>query len=115
VLVVLVIFGVAILLPCAQPEIRDGSRVQAVSNLKIIGFAIHDYCGANHSLPPAVIRDNHGRPLYSWRVAILPFMEQGDLYNSLKLDEPWDSHTIGRFYKRCLSATSILLPTTRRE
>jgi hypothetical protein len=42
-------------------------------------------------LPPAVIRDPNGKPLYSWRVLLLPFLEAGDLYKRFNLDEPWDS------------------------
>src|SRR5262249_42553125 len=30
-------------------------------------------------------------PLYSWRVAILPFIEEDKLHKEFKLDEPWDS------------------------
>src|SRR5205085_10226222 len=37
------------------------------------------------------ICDKQGRPLLSWRVAILPYIEQGQLYKQFKLDEPWDS------------------------
>jgi RNA polymerase sigma factor (sigma-70 family) len=32
-----------------------------------------------------------GKPLLSWRVALLPYLEQGALYRQFKLDEPWDS------------------------
>jgi hypothetical protein len=32
-----------------------------------------------------------GKPLLSWRVAILPYIEQNNLYKKFKLDEPWDS------------------------
>jgi prepilin-type processing-associated H-X9-DG protein len=35
--------------------------------------------------------DKKGKPLLSWRVAILPFIEQDNLYKEFKLDEPWDS------------------------
>src|SRR5262249_31485641 len=31
------------------------------------------------------------KPLLSWRVQILPFVEQDALYKQFKLDEPWDS------------------------
>ena len=44
----------------------------------------------NH-FPPQAIVDDDGKPLLSWRVAILPFLEQQELYNEFKLDEPWDS------------------------
>ena len=42
-------------------------------------------------LPPAAITDKNGRPLLSWRVAILPNMIPTTLYNEFHFDEPWDS------------------------
>ena len=38
---------------------------------------------------PADIKDKDGKPILSWRVAILPYMEQDNLYKQFKLDEPW--------------------------
>ena len=62
------------------------------NNLKQIGMAIHMYVDSNKGiLPPAAICDAKGKPLLSWRVAILPFIEQQSLYQMFKLDEPWDS------------------------
>ena len=52
---------------------------------------MHAYHDQHGRLPPAVVYGDRGRPLYSWRVLILPFIEQGDLYRQFKLDEPWDS------------------------
>jgi hypothetical protein len=40
---------------------------------------------------PADIRDKDGKPLLSWRVAILPYLEQQELYKQFRLTEPWDS------------------------
>jgi uncharacterized protein DUF1559 len=45
----------------------------------------------NHQLPPAVVYGPYGQPLYCWRVAILPYIEQDALYKEFHLDEPWDS------------------------
>jgi hypothetical protein len=42
-------------------------------------------------LPPAVVVGKSGEPLYSWRVVILPFLDEQGLYKQFKLDEPWDS------------------------
>ena len=42
-------------------------------------------------LPPAVVYGQDGTPLYSWRVAILPYLEEHAIYNEFHLDEPWDS------------------------
>jgi Protein of unknown function (DUF1559) len=67
------------------------ARSQSANNLKQIGLAMHNYHDANGVLPAAAICDKKGKPLLSWRVAILPYIEQNNLYKQFKLDEPWDS------------------------
>jgi Protein of unknown function (DUF1559) len=59
-------------------------------NLKQIGLAMHNYHDSYGRLPTN-IKTKDGKPLLSWRVAILPFIEQQNLYQQFKLDEPWDS------------------------
>jgi len=66
-------------------------KIDRRNNLKQIGLALHNYYDVHQSLPPAVFRDEQGKALYSWRVAILPFLEQSALYDQFHLDEPWDS------------------------
>ena len=53
-------------------------------------LALHNYHDA-HGHFPADVRDKDGKPLLSWRVQILPYLEQERLYKQFKLDEPWDS------------------------
>jgi hypothetical protein len=80
------------LLPCTQPwRPRDDWRTQSQSSLKMIGLALHSYHDTHRKWPPAVVTDKLGKPLYSWRVLLLPFLEQNELYKQFKLDEPWDS------------------------
>jgi hypothetical protein len=67
------------------------ARAQSQNNLKQIGLAMHNYHDSFGALPPAAICDKNGKPLLSWRVALLPFIEQDNLYKQFKLDEPWDS------------------------
>jgi hypothetical protein len=67
-----------------------GSNLKSQNNLKQIGLAIHSYHDV-HGKFPADITDKDGKPLLSWRVAILPYLEQDNLYKQFKLDEPWDS------------------------
>ena len=62
----------------------------ASNNLKQLALGIHNFHSAYRKLP-AARTDENGQPLLSWRVAILPFIEQQALYEQFHLDEPWDS------------------------
>jgi Protein of unknown function (DUF1559) len=80
-----------------QPErkIPDRPKTEAdiVNDMKQIGLAMHNQHDVNGRLPPAVLRDPNGKPLLSWRVAMLPYIEQQNLYNQFNLNEPWDGPT----------------------
>lgn len=54
-------------------------------------LAMHNYESNHGRLPPAAVCSSYGEPLLSWRVLILPFIEQQELYDQFHLDEPWDS------------------------
>ena len=41
--------------------------------------------------PPAFIADADGKPMHSWRVLLLPYLEQQVFYMRYRFDEPWDS------------------------
>ncbi|MDR3619770.1 MAG: sigma-70 family RNA polymerase sigma factor [Paludisphaera borealis] len=62
-------------------------------HLKEILAATHNYISANASatFPPAAISNDAGQTLLSWRVAILPYLDQSELYQQFHLNEPWDS------------------------
>jgi hypothetical protein len=59
--------------------------------LTAIDGSMRRYQTKHEHFPPAAIRDPDGRPLLSWRVAVLPMLGQHELYERFKLDEPWDS------------------------
>lgn len=63
----------------------------SANNLKQIGLAVHNYESTYGALPPAAVCDKTGKPLLSWRVLILPYIEEEALFKQFKLDEPWDS------------------------
>ncbi len=85
------LFTIALLLPLYRSAGAAAWCAQCTNNLKQIGLAIQIYEQANACLPPAAIVGKDGRPLLSWRVAILPYMEISSLYAKFHLDEPWDS------------------------
>ncbi|WZO95804.1 DUF1559 domain-containing protein [Isosphaeraceae bacterium EP7] len=66
-------------------------RSQSVNNLKQIGLAMHNYHDATKAFPPAYLAAKDGKPLLSWRVLILPYLDQAPLFKEFHLDEPWDS------------------------
>lgn len=71
---------------------RQAAKERAcANNVKIIGWAFHEYARANKCFPPAYVADKNGKPMYSWRVLILPHLEQTGLFQKFRLDEPWDS------------------------
>jgi hypothetical protein len=85
--------GVAIglLLPAVNSAREAGRRAQSMNNLKQIVLAMHNYNSVKGSFPARANFDAQGKPLLSWRVHILPYIEQDALYKQFHLDEPWDS------------------------
>jgi hypothetical protein len=65
------------------------ARVKSANNLKQIALALHNSADATGALP-LDITDKNGKPLLSWRVAILPYIDQDQLYKQFKLGEAWD-------------------------
>jgi prepilin-type processing-associated H-X9-DG protein len=82
---------IALLLPAVQQAREAARRTQCKNNLKQIGLALHNYHDTYNSFPPAYVADSDGRPMHSWRVLILPYLDQQALYQSYDFTQPWDS------------------------
>ena len=100
--------GLAALVVPAIPRAQQAARRSVCQGyLKQIVVALHYYHEIHGCFPPAVVRDESGRPLHSWRVLLLPYMEQQSLYASYRFDEPWDGpnnkklHTAEMPYYSC--------------
>src|SRR5258708_1665192 len=61
------------------------------NNLKQIGLAVHNYASTYQDKIPQNVLDKNGKAILSWRVLLLPYLEQNELYKQFKMDEPWDS------------------------
>jgi prepilin-type processing-associated H-X9-DG protein len=88
---VLLAVPLVLLLPAIQKVRQAADRAKSVNNLKRIGIAMQNYHDSNSTFPPSVVYSKDGKPLYSWRVLLLPSLEQEGLYRQFHLDEPWDS------------------------
>jgi hypothetical protein len=65
-------------------------REQSRNNLKQIGLAMHNFHDTSSKFP-AAFTSKKDKPLLSWRVQLLPFLDQAPLFNRFRQDEPWDS------------------------
>ncbi|QEG38414.1 DUF1559 family PulG-like putative transporter [Roseimaritima ulvae] len=74
-----------------QPARRGAQQQQSMNNFKQLALAMHNFHDNYGFFPGKYTVDTKGRPLLSWRVALLPYLEQAPLYAKFKLDEPWDS------------------------
>ena len=82
---------VGLLLPAIQSARSAARRMSSSNNMKQIMLAMHNHHSAYRELPLTAIVDDDGKPLLSWRVKLLPFVEEQALYEQFHLDEPWDS------------------------
>jgi hypothetical protein len=86
-----------LVLAIAWPSVTSGFRRAAQSrdlqNMATIAQALNAYSDRYGTYPPPVVLDANGTPLYSWRVLILPFMGNDDLYKRFELSKPWNSPT----------------------
>jgi hypothetical protein len=76
----------------AAQQAADNARQK--NNLRQIGLAMHNYHDTCNHLPASDGNGETGpgkKTGLSWRVHILPFLEEGFLYEQFHLDEPWDS------------------------
>ncbi len=90
------LLGLAVLagllfVPAIRAEDKAAEQVRSSNNLKEIALAMYNHHAAYKTLPAGCIASEDGKPLLSWRVRILPFIEEKPLYKELHLDEPWDS------------------------
>ncbi len=80
-----------LLLPAVSSSREAARRSQSMNNLKQIALAMHNFHDTYKAFPAGYSADADGKPLLSWRVHILPFIEQAELYNQFHLNEAWDS------------------------
>ncbi len=79
---------------------QPGWGHQCSNNLKTLAEAVLKYRDAKGAYPPAWTADASGTPLQSWRVLILPYLDEEELYSQIRLQEPWNSEHNRQFHSR---------------
>ena len=86
-------------------------RVQTSNQMKEVMVAMHNHRQVHGTFPGDVVHQN-GTPLLSWRVRILPYLGELELYKRFRLDEPWDSkHNLTQRHRLGLKRMSGLVKT----
>ncbi|HMP78968.1 MAG TPA: DUF1559 domain-containing protein, partial [Pirellulaceae bacterium] len=88
---VVVPFAVGLTLPAVQQVRAAAQRASSQNNMRLIVIAAHNFHETYRRFPAAYSVDEEGQPLLSWRVHLLPFLDNNRLYEQFRLDEPWDS------------------------
>jgi hypothetical protein len=76
--------------PVQRRAREPARRSQCHNQLKQIVLGLHTYHDVYGCFPPAYVPGPDGKPWHSWRVLILPFIEQQSLYEQYDFGEPWD-------------------------
>ena len=91
--------------------VRGVTRAREAANVSVcfgklsyIHIALLNYQSVHGAWPPAYVADEQGKPAHSWRVLILPFLEEHALYRAYHFDEPWDGPNNRRLLDRMPAA-----------
>ncbi|MEM9827031.1 MAG: DUF1559 domain-containing protein [Planctomycetota bacterium] len=65
-------------------------RGQSIANLEKIAKALNNYAADHGRYPPPVVKDAKGKPMHSWRVMLLPYLQEDDLFNQYDTQRAWN-------------------------
>jgi type II secretory pathway pseudopilin PulG len=82
---------IALLLPAVSVPREAARRERCVGNLNQIAAALAAYRTEHGRYPPAFVADASGKPMHSWRVLILPYLDCNDLYGKYDFEQLWNS------------------------
>jgi len=101
--VVAIVFAMSAALAPAVSSARDAARnAESMNNLKRIGVAIHNYHDTYRQLPPAYLTVNEREPALSWRVSILPHLEQAALFDRIDKSKRWNELPNGQYNSQAI-------------
>ena len=106
---------VSLMLPAVRQATPASRRTQCKNNLRQIAIALYNYHDSWKAFPPAYTVDADGNALHSWRTLILPWLDEGPLYDTIDLSKAWNDPANVEAYESQIpaySCPSIDVPPT---
>jgi prepilin-type N-terminal cleavage/methylation domain-containing protein len=112
-LVVIAIIAILIglLVPAVQKVREAAARAQCQNNLKQLGLAMHTYHDVFKKFP--YLRSGGGQNRHTWAMLLLPFIEQGNVFNQYKTPIAGVNMTDGFNNHTSTNATIVALRQTQ--
>lgn len=87
------------MLTTATERVRKAADFMvSANNMRQCIIAMHNYHNDFAKMPEAATLKN-GKPMHSWRVMMLPYLEHDNIYKQVRLDEPWDSESNKKLFE----------------
>lgn len=90
VVIAIIAILIALLLPAVQQAREAARRTQCKNNVKQLGLALHNYSDTYNMFPPNISDGNYSTTSKSrsWMAAILPYIDQAPLFNTIDFSSP---------------------------
>tara|TARA_R110002049_G_scaffold2750_2_gene21566 strand:- start:384441 stop:386054 length:1614 start_codon:yes stop_codon:yes gene_type:complete len=95
-----------------DPSRADANRTAATDAAKKIGIVLHNYHAGQSHMVPRCFTALDGTPLLSWRVALLPYLQQSELYDNIELGDFYDSEANASAAMKIVPVYSVAAPSS---
>ena len=87
-----IVFGI-LFIRQTNTELDDSRQLNCSLQLGQLATAFREYYASHKSFPPDVVYDSAGKPMHSWRMLLLPYLDEdaAEVYDAYDFGQPWNS------------------------